>query len=82
MLQQAVSRRSPGWPAALQAVAVAPRRRPDFNLHPPLPPQTLGKCAKMIPVMIWGTIIMRKRYGAQQAQRSMHGVLLLVWARR
>lgn len=26
--------------------------------------QTLGKCAKMIPVMIWGTIIMRKKYGA------------------
>lgn len=28
------------------------------------PVQTLGKCAKMIPVMIWGTVIMRKRYGA------------------
>lgn len=26
------------------------------------PVQTLGKCAKMIPVMIWGTIIMRKTY--------------------
>jgi hypothetical protein len=25
--------------------------------------QTLGKCAKMIPVMIWGILIMRKRYG-------------------
>lgn len=24
--------------------------------------QTLGKCAKMIPVMIWGTIILKKRY--------------------
>eukprot|EP00898_Chlorokybus_atmophyticus_P003576 jgi/Chlat1/4219/Chrsp27S04298 len=27
------------------------------------PMQTLGKCAKMIPVMIWGTIIMKKKYG-------------------
>ncbi|KAK9815558.1 hypothetical protein WJX72_005709 [[Myrmecia] bisecta] len=27
------------------------------------PVQTLGKCAKMIPVMVWGTLIMRKRYG-------------------
>ncbi len=27
------------------------------------PVQTLGKCAKMIPVMIWGILIMRKRYG-------------------
>ncbi|KAF7805507.1 UDP-galactose/UDP-glucose transporter 5-like [Senna tora] len=26
------------------------------------PVQTLAKCAKMIPVMIWGTIIMQKRY--------------------
>ncbi|KAF9598873.1 hypothetical protein IFM89_032727 [Coptis chinensis] len=24
--------------------------------------QTLGKCAKMIPVMVWGTLIMQKRY--------------------
>lgn len=27
------------------------------------PVQTLGKCAKMIPVMIWGILILRKRYG-------------------
>lgn len=27
------------------------------------PVQTLGKCAKMMPVMIWGILIMRKRYG-------------------
>ncbi|XP_002974853.2 UDP-galactose/UDP-glucose transporter 5B [Selaginella moellendorffii] len=27
------------------------------------PVQTLGKSAKMIPVMIWGTLIMQKRYG-------------------
>ena len=27
--------------------------------------QTLGKCAKMIPVMVWGSLIMRKRYGAR-----------------
>eukprot|EP00243_Klebsormidium_subtile_P008708 TRINITY_DN4180_c0_g1_i3.p1 TRINITY_DN4180_c0_g1~~TRINITY_DN4180_c0_g1_i3.p1 ORF type:complete len:363 (-),score=42.68 TRINITY_DN4180_c0_g1_i3:397-1485(-) len=27
------------------------------------PTQTLAKCAKMMPVMIWGTIIMGKRYG-------------------
>lgn len=26
------------------------------------PVQTLGKCAKMIPVMIWGTVIARKAY--------------------
>jgi len=26
------------------------------------PVQTLGKCAKMIPVMIWGTIMMKKTY--------------------
>lgn len=26
------------------------------------PVQTLGKCAKMIPVMIWGAIISRKKY--------------------
>ncbi|EFN56053.1 hypothetical protein CHLNCDRAFT_31039 [Chlorella variabilis] len=31
--------------------------------HVSFPMQTLGKCAKMIPVMIWGTIIMRKKYG-------------------
>ena len=26
------------------------------------PVQTLGKCAKMIPVMLWGAVIMHKRY--------------------
>jgi adenosine 3'-phospho 5'-phosphosulfate transporter B2 len=26
------------------------------------PVQTLGKCAKMIPVMVWGILIMRKKY--------------------
>jgi len=30
--------------------------------HVSFPLQTLGKCAKMIPVMIWGTLIMRKQY--------------------
>lgn len=29
------------------------------------PVQTLAKCAKMIPVMIWGTVIMQKRYIAK-----------------
>jgi adenosine 3'-phospho 5'-phosphosulfate transporter B2 len=29
------------------------------------PVQTLGKCAKMLPVMIWGILIMRKRYGVR-----------------
>lgn len=29
------------------------------------PVQTLGKCAKMIPVMIWGIIMLRKRYGVK-----------------
>jgi solute carrier family 35 (adenosine 3'-phospho 5'-phosphosulfate transporter), member B2 len=33
--------------------------------HVSFPLQTLGKCAKMIPVMVWGTLIMRKRYGAK-----------------
>lgn len=27
------------------------------------PMQTLGKCAKMIPVMIWGWLMMKKKYG-------------------
>ncbi|PIA38929.1 hypothetical protein AQUCO_02700249v1 [Aquilegia coerulea] len=27
------------------------------------PVQTLAKCAKMMPVMVWGTLIMQKRYG-------------------
>jgi adenosine 3'-phospho 5'-phosphosulfate transporter B2 len=31
--------------------------------HVSFPLQTLGKCAKMMPVMLWGTLIMRKRYG-------------------
>jgi adenosine 3'-phospho 5'-phosphosulfate transporter B2 len=26
------------------------------------PVQTLAKCAKMIPVMVWGTLIMQKKY--------------------
>ncbi|XP_030506344.2 UDP-galactose/UDP-glucose transporter 5B [Cannabis sativa] len=29
------------------------------------PVQTLAKCAKMIPVMVWGTIIMQKKYKGQ-----------------
>eukprot|EP00262_Sarcandra_glabra_P005296 TRINITY_DN16711_c0_g2_i1.p1 TRINITY_DN16711_c0_g2~~TRINITY_DN16711_c0_g2_i1.p1 ORF type:complete len:339 (+),score=12.59 TRINITY_DN16711_c0_g2_i1:288-1304(+) len=29
------------------------------------PVQTLAKCAKMIPVMVWGTLIMQKRYNGQ-----------------
>ncbi|KAL2470439.1 UDP-galactose/UDP-glucose transporter 5B [Abeliophyllum distichum] len=29
------------------------------------PVQTLAKCAKMIPVMIWGTIIMQKKYNGR-----------------
>lgn len=29
------------------------------------PVQTLGKCAKMIPVMIWGTLMSRKFYSAK-----------------
>ena len=28
------------------------------------PVQTLGKCGKMIPVMVWGRLIMGRRYGA------------------
>lgn len=30
--------------------------------HISFPLQTLGKCSKMIPVMIWGTFILRKTY--------------------
>lgn len=30
--------------------------------HISFPLQTLGKCAKMIPVMLWGTLITRKTY--------------------
>ena len=33
--------------------------------HVSFPVQTLGKCAKMIPVMIWGSIIMRKKYNSK-----------------
>ncbi|KAL4451574.1 hypothetical protein ABPG75_007236 [Micractinium tetrahymenae] len=33
--------------------------------HVSFPMQTLGKCAKMIPVMIWGTIILKKRYNGK-----------------
>ena len=29
------------------------------------PVQTLGKCAKMLPVMVWGIIMMRKKYSAK-----------------
>lgn len=29
------------------------------------PVQTLAKCAKMIPVMLWGTVIMQKKYKGQ-----------------
>ncbi|GAX76374.1 hypothetical protein CEUSTIGMA_g3820.t1 [Chlamydomonas eustigma] len=29
------------------------------------PVQTLGKCAKMLPVMIWGILILAKRYGVK-----------------
>lgn len=29
------------------------------------PMQTLAKCAKMIPVMIWGTVIMQKKYNGK-----------------
>ena len=30
------------------------------------PVQTLGKCAKMIPVMIWGRLILQKRYNLRE----------------
>jgi solute carrier family 35 (adenosine 3'-phospho 5'-phosphosulfate transporter), member B2 len=29
------------------------------------PVQTLGKCAKMIPVMVWGTLVNGKSYKAK-----------------
>eukprot|EP00884_Botryococcus_braunii_P010657 jgi/Botrbrau1/19593/Bobra.0035s0071.4 len=46
-----------------------------------LPVQTLGKCAKMLPVMVWGSVILRKRYTAQQYIRAaaiMLGCFLFV----
>lgn len=39
------------------------------------PVQTLGKCAKMIPVMIWGILILRKRYTVKD-----FGMALLITA--
>lgn len=39
------------------------------------PVQTLGKCAKMIPVMIWGTLVNQKTYKAKD-----YGIALLVTA--
>ena len=33
--------------------------------HVTFPVQTLGKCAKMIPVMVWGTLISRKAYSSK-----------------
>eukprot|EP00195_Chlamydomonas_chlamydogama_P011985 CAMPEP_0202894374 /NCGR_PEP_ID=MMETSP1392-20130828/3799_1 /ASSEMBLY_ACC=CAM_ASM_000868 /TAXON_ID=225041 /ORGANISM="Chlamydomonas chlamydogama, Strain SAG 11-48b" /LENGTH=325 /DNA_ID=CAMNT_0049579061 /DNA_START=223 /DNA_END=1200 /DNA_ORIENTATION=- len=39
------------------------------------PVQTLGKCAKMLPVMIWGIFILRKRYTLKD-----FGVALLITA--
>ena len=30
------------------------------------PVQTLGKCAKMIPVMIWGRLMLHKRYSLRE----------------
>lgn len=34
-----------------------------------LPTQTLAKCAKMVPVMIWGTLIDKKKYGVRIPKR-------------
>jgi len=42
--------------------------------HVSFPLQTLGKCAKMIPVMVWGTIIMRKRYSKFE-KKPLHSFL-------
>mmetsp|Transcript_13668 Transcript_13668/g.28020 ORF Transcript_13668/g.28020 Transcript_13668/m.28020 type:complete len:341 (+) Transcript_13668:1679-2701(+) len=35
----------------------------DALLYVTFPTQTLAKCGKMIPVMMWGTFLSRKRYG-------------------
>ena len=51
---------APDPPACLPGPPPCPSPSP-----PPL--QTLGKCAKMIPVMIWGTVIMKKVYGEPHA---------------
>lgn len=34
--------------------------------------KTLGKCAKMMPVMVWGIIIMRKRWVPELCQLCHH----------
>ena len=39
--------------------------------HVTLPVQTLGKCAKMIPVMVWGVLILRKSYGTKDYSRAL-----------
>lgn len=39
--------------------------------HVTLPVQTLGKCAKMIPVMVWGALILRKRYSTKDYSRAL-----------
>lgn len=43
--------------------------------HISFPVQTLGKCAKMLPVMIWGIFILRKTYGFRD-----FGLALLITA--
>ena len=39
--------------------------------HVTLPVQTLGKCAKMIPVMVWGALILRKSYSTKDTSRVL-----------
>ena len=36
-----------------------------------LPVQTLGKCAKMIPVMVWGALILRRSYNGRDYGRAL-----------
>jgi adenosine 3'-phospho 5'-phosphosulfate transporter B2 len=56
---------APVWSYAVVSVSnvIATFCQYEALKHVSFPVQTLGKCAKMIPVMVWGIIIMQKRYG-------------------
>ncbi|GAB4820255.1 hypothetical protein N2152v2_007301 [Parachlorella kessleri] len=56
---------APSWAYASVSVSnlVATLCQSEALKHVSFPTQTLGKCSKMIPVMIWGSAILRKGYG-------------------
>lgn len=41
------------------------------------PVQTLGKCAKMLPVLVWGIIILGKKHTAKVRARNLDCVIAL-----